>query len=97
MKRVIGPMVELDAALDIRIVHHRQRDADHGFEVGEHTPEQVPGPAVGPARNDRMSKEIQSLSSFAIRSMLLCSSSSARSLRQLTPGSLLNQVRCRRA
>ncbi len=97
MECVVGPVVKIDAAAHVRIANGSQGDTHHGFEVRQHASQQMFCPAVGPAGDDRMSEEIHNLSSFAIWSRPLAWRSSALSLHQLTPGSLLNQVRCRRA
>ena len=97
MERVVGSVVQLDPALNVVVANLDQRDTDHGFEVRQHASQQVVGSVVLPAGDDCMSEEVQSLSSLTIRSRPLGSRISALSLHQLTPGSPLNQVRCRRA
>jgi len=94
---LVGSMVQVDPALNVWIADLGQWDSYHGLEVGQHAAEQVLGLLVRPTRDDGMSKEIQGLNSFAIRSSPCGLRSSALSLHQLTPGSPLNHVRCRRA
>jgi hypothetical protein len=97
MEGVVGAVVEVDPTLDLGIPHLDQGNARHRFEVREHAAEGELGASIGPSGYHGMSKEIQSLKSLAMRSKLRGPSSSARSPRQLTPGSPLNHVRCLRA
>jgi hypothetical protein len=97
MKDVVGSVMKIDPALDVLVFHLQQRHTHHALKVGEHAAEHVLGSPVDPARHHSVSEEIQSLRSLARRSRLLGVSNSSRSLRQLTPGSLLNHVRCRLA
>ena len=97
MECFVGSVMQIDPALDAGVANLNQGNAHHGFEVRQHASEEVSCLVVDPARDDCVSEKIQSPSSLAMRSWPLGSRSSAASLRQLTPGSPLNQVRCRRA
>ena len=93
----VGSVVQIDPALNVRVANLGHSDTEHGFEVWQHASQQVPGSTVLPTGDDCMSKKVQRLSSFAMRSRPVGLRISALSLHQLTPASLLNQVRCRRA
>ena len=93
MKDVVGSMMEIDTASNAVVSHLEEWHANHSLEIGEHASEHVLSASIEPSRHHRVSEEVQSLRSLASRSRPPDVSSSSRSLRQDTPGSLLNHVR----